>query len=318
MELNTLLGFFRPPALRLLIEDSDGSDVMIHQKGMVFIDRGGSIMDSGIVADRMSVRGGLTALARDSHKDFSQAQPILDARLPNGSRLAGLLHQNGEVTATIRRFVGWFTADELVANGTIRVQERDLLAQAINPSSGKAANILTSGATGSGKTVLTKAIIGFIPLHKRLIVIENPPELAIEHPNCERWEADPPAMDGSTIRTEARLLAHALRHRPDHIILGECRSEAEAFMTLRAMNTGHDGSLTTIHANSAVDALDRFINLALGFRGNLTHENIQRQVLRAIDLVAHMDRDRNGKRRLTELLRVRDDGQHEVLYQYAG
>lgn len=312
MELSTLLAFFNPPELRELIANGDCADVMINQDGAVFSDNEAT----GIRADLVSVRGGLIAMARSTGRDFSQALPILNVKLPNGSRLSALLHKNGDVSATIRRFLGWLSAEQLVENGTIRPQERDVLRSGMSPSRGPCANILTSGATGSGKTVLTNAVIGFIPPHHRLIYIENPSELPAQHVNCERWEADPPTLTGPSVRSEASLLAHALRNRPDHVVLGEVRSPAEAFMTLQAMNTGHDGSLTTIHANSAVDALDRFTNLAMGFLVNFTEQNIRGQVLRAFDYVVHMDRDQTGKRRLMQLLKVDESGQHKMLYEF--
>jgi pilus assembly protein CpaF len=179
-------------------------------------------------------------------------------------------------------------------------------------------NGLIAGGTGSGKTTLMKAFLDHVPMTERLCVIEQPAELKIAHPNVVRWEAVE-AIPGQAAVTPSELVAAALRHRPDRIIMGEIRNEC-GYDLLQAMNTGHGGTLSTIHAKSAWDALNRLANLALSARPNLNHSFMRSETAQAIDFALYCERSRDGKRQVRELIVVNDydhDGQHfntETIY----
>ncbi len=163
-------------------------------------------------------------------------------------------------------------------------------------------NGIIAGGTGSGKTTLMKALLDHIPASERLCVIEQPAELEISQPNTFRWEAVD-AIPGQVAVTPSELLAAALRHRPDRIIMGEIRNEA-AYDLLQAMNTGHGGTLSTIHASSAVDALNRLANLALSARPNLNHAFMRSETANAIDFALYCERDASGRRQVREVVLV--------------
>ena len=163
-------------------------------------------------------------------------------------------------------------------------------------------NVLISGGTGSGKSTMLNAFIKHIPAHDRLIVIEKPMELEIQHENAVRWEAVD-ALPGRKPISVAQLVAASLRHRPDRIIVGEVR-DASAFDMLQALNTGHSGSMTTAHADSALLALNRISSLALSAHPNLDHTFVRAETASAIHYVLHVQRGREGARRVSELTRV--------------
>ena len=201
-------------------------------------------------------------------------------------------------TLTIRKFNRWFTTDELIEFGSLPEVVRDKVVGFIATKK----NGLISGATSSGKTTVLKAFLDHIPLDQRLIVIEEPAELKIKHENAIQWEAVK-AIPGQVAITPSDLLAAALRHRPDRIVMGEIRGES-GYDLLQAMNTGHGGTLSTIHASSAWDALNRLSNLALSARANLNHSFIRSETAEAIDFVLHCERNASGKRRVVELITV--------------
>ena len=201
-------------------------------------------------------------------------------------------------TLTVRKFNRWFTSDELIASGSLAVEVRDTVVRLMNQKK----NGIISGGTGSGTTTLMKALLDHVPLNERLVVIEQPAELKIAHPNAVRWEAVE-AIPGQVAVTPSQLLAAALRHRPDRIIMGEIRDEC-GYDLLQAMNTGHGGTLSTIHAKSAWDALNRLSDLALSARPNLNHAFVRSETAEAIDFVLYCERNAAGRRRVRELIAV--------------
>jgi pilus assembly protein CpaF len=201
-------------------------------------------------------------------------------------------------TLTIRKFNRWYTSDELIAAGSLPEPVRDKVIGFINERK----NGIISGGTSSGKTTLMKALLDHVPQHERLVVIEQPAELKVNHANAVRWEAVE-AIPGQVGITPSQLLAAALRHRPDRIIMGEIRDEC-GYDLLQAMNTGHGGTLSTIHAKSAWDALNRLSDLALSARANLNHAFIRSETAEAIDFVLYCERDATGRRRVRELITV--------------
>ncbi len=199
----------------------------------------------------------------------------------------------------MRKFNRWFTSNELIKSGSLPEEIRDAVVSFI----AERKNGIISGGTGSGKTTLMKALLDHVPMQERLIVIEQPAELKITHPNAVRWEAVE-AIPGQVAVTPSQLVAAALRHRPDRIIMGEIRDEC-GYDLLQAMNTGHGGTLSTIHAKSAWDALNRLSDLALSARPNLNHSFIRSETAEAIDFVLYCERDHAGRRRVRELIAVK-------------
>jgi pilus assembly protein CpaF len=301
MSFATILPYF-PAEIRALLLDESVSDLMVNGTRGVFVDRNGA-MEQVTLRDPFSRQGIETAIrhvARNLGKDLSEDTPIIDTRLPDGSRVAvvGAPSSVDGPTLTVRKFARWFTTDELIEKGTMRREVRDAIVEMI----GRRKNGLISGSTGSGKTTVLKAFLDHIPPQERLILIESPSEIRVDHRNAVRWEAVDPAP-GVVGISMMQLVAASLRHRPDRIIVGETRDEC-AYALLQSMNTGHGGSLSTVHANSGMDALYRLANLALTAKPNLHHDFVRWDVSRAIDFVLHCDRAPDGTRRADELLGV--------------
>jgi pilus assembly protein CpaF len=239
-------------------------------------------------------------VARILGQDLTLQNPILNTRLPDGSRVAvvGPPSSINGLTLTIRKFNKWFTSDELIASGSMPAEVRDLVVSLIMQRK----NGIIAGGTGSGKTTIMKALLDHIPSSERLCIIEQPAELKVLQPNAIRWEAVE-AIPGQVAITPSELLAAALRHRPDRIIMGEIRNEC-GYDLLQAMNTGHGGTLSTIHAKSAWDALNRLANLALSARPNLNHAFMRSETAEAIDFALYCERAPNGRRQVRELITV--------------
>lgn len=301
MSFELILPFF-PEELRALLLDPSISDLMINGTTGVFADRGGVVaripLSAPYTNDRL--QGAIERVARILGQDLTSQNPILNTRLPDGSRVAvvGSPSSINGPTLTVRKFNRWYTSDELVAAGSMPGLIRDDVVNLIL----KRNNGIISGGTGSGKSTLMKALLDHIPLQERLVVIEQPAELKIAHPNAVRWETVA-AIPGQVAVTSSQLVAAALRHRPDRIIMGEIRDEC-GYDLLQAMNTGHGGTLSTLHADSALDALDRLADMALSARTNLDQGLVRSQTGKAVDFVLHCERDTRGRRRVRELITV--------------
>ena len=301
MSYHLILPFF-PEELRALLLDPSISDLMINGTTGVYADRNGVIehipLATPYTNDRL--QAAIERVARILGQDLTTQNPILNTRLPDGSRVAvvGAPSSINGPTLTIRKFNRWYTSDELIASDSLPVSVRDKVIGFINERK----NGIISGGTSSGKTTLMKALLDHVPQHERLVVIEQPAELKVDHLNAVRWEAVE-AIPGQVAITPSQLLAAALRHRPDRIIMGEIRDEC-GYDLLQAMNTGHGGTLSTIHAKSAWDALNRLSDLALSARANLNHAFIRSETAEAIDFVLYCERDATGRRRVRELITV--------------
>lgn len=312
MSFELILPFF-PEELRTLLLDPSISDLMINGTTGIFADRGGVVQHVPLSTPYTNERlqAAIERVARILGQDLTSQNPVLNTRLPDGSRVAvvGAPSSISGPTFTVRKFNRWFSSDELIASGSLPEAVRDTVTCFISERK----NGIISGGTGSGKTTLMKALLDHIPLHERLIVIEQPAELKIAHLNAVRWEAVD-AIPGQVAVTASQLVAAALRHRPDRIIMGEIRDEC-GYDLLQAMNTGHGGTLSTIHAKSAWDALNRLSDLALSARPNLNHSFVRSETAEAIDYVLYCERDHMGRRRVRELITVSGYSHQEQCFE---
>jgi pilus assembly protein CpaF len=309
VSFDLILPFLRPIAH--LIEDPTVTEIMVNGSGRVFVERGGQLeLVPGVTVREHNLRVAVRNLARVLGDDISDEQPLLDSRLPDGSRVAAALPpvSLGGTTLTIRKFqTQTFTADELVRIGTLAPEQLAVLRQAIEAR----ANLLISGGTGTGKTTLLNALTAFLPAEDRLVLIEDTAELQLDMPNLVRFEArrEQVGLPAVTIRD---LLRATLRHRPDRILVGEVRG-GEAFDLLQALNTGHSGTLSTIHANSADQALRRFTSCVLQSGVDLPYTAIRHGIGDCVQLLVHLER-RQMRRLVTELVHVR--GYHPETDRY--
>ena len=287
------------PGLESVLDDDEVSEVMVNGPGSVFIERRGLIeqVDAPDL-DAAAVLRAAVQIARPLGRD-PQSEPIIDARLADGSRVAICSPPASPCAAiTIRRFGGRsFTIEELVASGSVAAEIVDE-ARAVLEGSG---NILISGGTGSGKTTLLNALTSLLPVNGRIVSIEDTLELQLRRANCVRFEAR--GLTG--VVTIRDLVRHALRHRPDHIVVGEVRG-AEAADLLQALNTGHGGSLATVHANNAKAALSRIATCAMQASDALPFAVVCRGVVDGIEAVIQQTRSPEGVRKVTHMVRVRD------------
>jgi pilus assembly protein CpaF len=316
MSFDLILPFLRP--IEHLIRDDAVSEIMVNGSSRVFTERQGRIEPvPGIELNEKSLHVALRNIARLLGDDISESKPILDARLPDGSRVAAVIPpcSLGGITLTIRKFSGrHFTIDDLISLGSLDRTLAELLRVRVTDRQ----SILISGGTATGKTTLLNVLADFIPDEERIVLIEDTSEIHIRKGNLVRFEArreqsNTPAV---TIRD---LLRATLRHRPDRIIVGEIRG-GEAFDFLQALNTGHSGSLSTIHANSAYHAISRFVSCVLQSNVDLPYRAIKSNFADSVNLLLHIER-RDSRRYVSELLEVRsydakaDRYELETLYQ---
>ena len=304
--LDRILPFLRP--IEDLLKDPTVTEVMVNRGGrQVFVERRGAIES---VPDRSLESRSLTVaiknIARACGDEISEAQPALDARLEDGSRVAAMFPPcsvDGP-TLTVRKFTSHYTLKELVDGGTLSLELAELLTKAVADRK----NLLISGGTGTGKTTLLNALAATLDPRDRIVLIEETSEIQIDKPNLVRFEArraQQPLGQEAPLPpvTIADLLRATLRHRPDRILVGEVRG-AEAFDLLQALNTGHQGAISTIHANSASQALARLAHCVLTANMGLPHHSTREAIGLAIDLVIHIDR-KAGRRLVTDAIQVR-------------
>jgi pilus assembly protein CpaF len=295
----TILPFLRP--IEHLILDDSVSEVMVNGPDRVFIERNGFVQHvPGITIGERTLTVAVKNIARRLGDDISEAKPILDSRLPDGSRVAAVIPPcslNG-VTLTIRKFNSrHFDIEDLIRSGTL---DR-ALANRLEDYILQRRNLLLSGGTSSGKTTLLTALGKFIPGDERLLVIEDTAEIQLAHTNLVRFEARR-EQDGTPAVSIRDLLKASLRHRPDRILVGEVRG-GEAFDLLQLLNTGHSGSLSTIHASSAKQALSRFTSCVLQSGVQLPHAAIKANIGDSLNVVIQVER-RPGRRFISEVVEI--------------
>jgi pilus assembly protein CpaF len=299
VSFDLILPFLKP--LEHLILDPDVSEILVNGPERIFVERQGLLgAAEGVRIDESNLRVAVRNIARLLGDDVSEEMPLLDARLPDGSRVAAVLPpcSLGGTTLAIRKFQPrrW-TCAELVRAGMLSPN----LISEIESALLDRRNVLISGGTGTGKTTLMNALVGLLPMADRLVVIEETAELSVSHPNVVRLEARR-AQTGFPAVTIRDLLRATLRLRPDRILVGEVRG-AEAFDLLQALNTGHSGSLSTIHANSAEQALARMASCVMQSGIELPYATARRMLADSVDLVLHVHR-RHGVRTVAEAVRL--------------
>ena len=301
--LSSTLGLGR---LEDLMDDPEVDEIMVNGPGCVLVERRGRIDSTDVAFDSdRELMHLIERILSPLGRRVDEASPLADARLSDGSRVNCVippLSLDGPLL-TIRRFRRrGFSASDLVALGTLTEELRAFLADCVRAR----LNLVVSGGTGSGKTTLLNVLSSLIDGDERIITIEDAAELKLAQPHVVRLESRPPNVEGEGEVTIRALVRNALRMRPDRIVVGEVRG-AEALDMLQALNTGHDGSMTTVHANSAPDALRRIETLALMADVALPHDAVREQVATALDLVVHLARTREGRRRVAsvgEVVRV--------------
>jgi len=296
---DTIFGF--GPLQDLLRADSI-TEIMVVGKDQIYVERNGVIEKSGrrFISDKVT-EAIIERIVAQVGRRIDKSQPLVDARLPDGSRVNAIippLAVKGPCL-TIRKFpVQRMTMDDLIEMGSIsRAAATFLRASVIDRK-----NILVSGGTGAGKTTLLNVLSSFIPFKERIVTIEDTVELRLHQEHVVTLEAKPPNVEGQGAYTIRDLVRNALRMRPDRIIVGECRGP-EALDMIQAMNTGHDGSLTTLHANTAREVIERLEVLIL-MAAELPIYSIHRQIASAIDLIVHITRLPGGRRVITEITEV--------------
>ena len=299
MSFELILPFLRP--IEPLLLDENISEIMGNPDASWWYERDGIIhREKTISFAAGKLRTGLEVIANQLGKRLDEDNPILHAQLPDGSRLAAVIPPVVRLTPAliIRKFTSrHYTVEDLIARGTLTRPLADFLAEQIR--SGK--TLLISGGTGTGKTTLLRILADFIPEQERLVVIEDTSELQIQKPNILAVECQTDTFKANI--TFDDLLKSALRWRPDRIILGEVRG-IEARTLLDSFNTGHAGSLATIHANSAGKALHRFANLVMRNHAQSTFSDTEAEIAEAVDFVVHVERQ-PGRRIVREVLALR-------------
>jgi pilus assembly protein CpaF len=289
--------------LESLLADPEVDQLMVCGTRPVWVERGGRLEPTAVAfADNAELLHAIERILAPLGRRVDEAEPLCDARLPDGSRVNVVippLALDG-ASLTIRRFRRRVLGpDELVELGTWSPALRDVLRDAVRARR----NILVSGGTGSGKTTTLGALSAFVGAEERIVTIEDVAELRLAQPHVIRLEARPASVEGRGEVTIRALVRNALRMRPDRIVVGEVRG-AEALDMLSAMSTGHDGSLCTVHAGSPEEALRRVETLALMADVGLPHAAIREQVASALDLVVHQSRMPDGSRRVVSVAEV--------------
>ncbi len=289
--------------LEPLLRDPKISDILVNGKDHVFIEKGGKLqkVDTSFRDDRHLMQIIDRIVSRVGRR-VDESSPMVDARLPDGSRVNAIippLALDGP-SVSIRRFgTGPLAANQLVQLKSISAEMMEVLSSAVRAR----ISILVSGGTGAGKTTFLNILSQYIPNNERLVTIEDAAKLRLAQDNIVRLETRPPNIEGQGAIRQRQLLINALRMRPDRIIIGEVRGE-EAFDMLQAMNTGHEGSMTTVHANTPRDALSRLESMVAMTNMNLPERSVRQQMASAITIVVQATRMSDGTRKITSIAEI--------------
>ncbi len=278
-------------------------EILVNGSQRIFVEEFGKLILTNVkFRDDAHLRNVINRIVASVGRRIDEASPMVDARLPDGSRVNAIippLALNGPVLS-IRRFKkDPLKVNDLVRSGSMNEKMAEYLQMAVESK----LNILISGGTGTGKTTLLNVVSAFIPSGERIITIEDAAELQLQQPHVVRLETRPANAEGKGQVLQRDLLRNSLRMRPDRIVIGEVRG-AEALDMLQAMNTGHEGSLTTVHSNSPRDALSRIETMVLLGNSNLTHVSIIRQIASALHLIIQIKRYADGSRRVATISEV--------------
>ena len=312
--LDDILGY---GPIEPLLHDPTVTEVMVNGPATIYVEREGRLLATGRrFVDEDHLLRIIDKIVGQVGRRIDESSPMVDARLPDGSRVNAVIHPlaiNGPML-TIRKFaMEPYTIADLIGFGTITPKMAQLLEACVRGR----LNILISGGTGTGKTTLLNVVSAYIPDDERIITIEDAAELRLGQQHVLRLESRPPNIEGTGQVAIRELVRNSLRMRPDRIIVGEVRG-AEALDMLQAMNTGHDGSLCTVHANSPRDAMSRLETMVLMAGFDLPVRAIRQQVTAALDLVVHLTRLRDGSRRVTHITEVEGmEGESVVMQDIA-
>ena len=289
--------------LEPLLADPTISDILVNTYNQVYVERRGKLELTGAhFADNRHLLRIIDRIVSRIGRRVDESSPMVDARLPDGSRVNAIippLALDGPLLS-IRRFpVSPLRIDDLIQNKSLTPAMAEVIAGLVKSK----CNLLISGGTGSGKTTLLNIMSGFIPATERIVTIEDAAELQLQQPHVVRLETRPPNVEGKGEVTQRALVRNSLRMRPDRIIIGEVRG-SEAMDMLQAMNTGHEGSMTTVHANTPRDAVSRIENIVNMAETNLPAKAVRQQISSAIWVVVQVSRMSDGKRKLISLQEI--------------
>ncbi len=286
-----------------LLDDPEISEIMVIGSGMVFIERRGELHETDIrFDDERHVMRLINRIIHPLGRRVDDDSPAVDARLPDGSRVHVIVPPAAidGPCITIRKFLkNTMSVEDLIQLGALTEHMAEFLKACVAAR----LNILVTGATSSGKTTMLNVLSGFIPVHERIVTIEDAVELQLRQKHVVRLETQPPRVDGVGEMSTRSLVRNALRMRPDRIVVGEVRS-GEAMDMLQAMNTGHSGSITTLHANSPRDAVSRLETMCMMAGLDIPLMAVRKQIASAINLVVHQSRLEDGTRRTTQITEV--------------
>ncbi len=289
--------------LEEFLEDDDVTEIMVNGPNQIYIERKGKLtLSDATFMDQASVMAIIERIVAPLGRRIDESQPYVDARLPDGSRVNAVIHPLSLIgpCLTIRKFSKIpFTDKDLTKFGTWTEKIAEFVAMCVQLRK----NIVVSGGTGSGKTSLLNVLGNYIPETDRIVTIEDAAELRLNQPHVVRMEARPPNIEGKGAITIRDLVRNSLRMRPDRIVVGECRG-GEALDMLQAMNTGHDGSLTTAHANSPRDTISRLETMVLMSGMDLPLRAIREQIASAVDVIVQESRFSDGSRKITSVTEI--------------
>jgi pilus assembly protein CpaF len=303
IQLDLLDEVFGLGPLETLLRDPKISDILVNNKNLVYVERGGILQKTDVVfRDDRHIMQIIDRIVSKVGRRVDESSPMVDARLPDGSRVNAIippLALDGPCLS-IRRFgTGPLTSEALVGLKSASTEMLQILSSAVRAR----ISILISGGTGAGKTTFLNMLSQYIPNTERLITIEDAAELQLAQENVVRLETRPPNVEGQGAVRQRQLLINSLRMRPDRIIIGEVRGE-EAFDMLQAMNTGHEGSMTTIHANTPRDALSRLESMIAMGNMNLPERTVRQQITSAISIVVQCSRLSDGTRKVMSISEI--------------